>query len=117
MKKMILILVLSLMLIGCKQEANQAVAKLAEVVASQSIPDDKELTKHLGSDNCLKEYKDYFVYNPIKAFATSTDGSCGWSGETMESIDAAKKMALEYCEQFREDGEPCKVVELDGKWQ
>ena len=106
-----------LLLLGCQQKVDQAVEKVSEVLAVIALPSKAEIVKHLGSDNCYEEFKTYWDYEPTKAFATATDTSCGWSGSNMESVEAAKAEALKYCEENREEGTPCLVVNVNGKWQ
>jgi hypothetical protein len=115
MKKITLI-GLVLVLSGC-QQANQAVEKVTELVSMIGKPSKEEILKHLGSDNCYQEFITFLDYEPIKAFATASDTSCGWSGSNMETVEAAKAEALQYCEENRESGTPCVVVNVDGKWQ
>jgi hypothetical protein len=123
MNKLLLICVF-LLLAACQQKEAETPVEAAETTTENGLPvlvpvtaEDKEIVKKLGSDNCFAEYKDYLTYKENVAFATSTDGACGYSGELHKSVDEAKKEAVETCETYRDDGEPCKVVNVNGKWQ
>jgi hypothetical protein len=111
--KKIIILLLLISITGCGQASD----KISEIISIINKPSKNDIVKHLESDNCLKEFYTYWEYEPIKAFATSSDGSCGWSGSGFETDEAAKQEAITYCEQNRENGTPCKVVDLNGNWQ
>ncbi len=111
MKKLLTILLLT-SLTGC----GDVIEKASDIIDILNKPSKKQIVQHLGSANCLKEYYDYSDYSSNKAFATSSDESCGWSGSHHETIEAAKKEAVEYCEQNRKGGTPCKVVDVNGRW-
>jgi hypothetical protein len=85
--------------------------------------EDKTMIDKLGADTCLDAYKDYLTSPKHIAFATiryetMPETSCGYSDGGHKTIAEAKKIALEACEDYREEGyvEPCKVVSVDGKW-
>ena len=59
---------------------------------------------------------DYWNALSHKAFASSDEGSWGWSG-SLGSAEEARERAKERCERHRPvHDRPCRVVNVDGKW-
>ena len=103
-----------------EQNAAEVAEAADEAAAPAVVPDTaeaKEIVAKLGSDNCFLEFKEYMTYKHNAAFSTSTDGACGWSSESLKTEDEAKKEAVASCEDYRDTGEACKVVNVNGKWQ
>jgi hypothetical protein len=116
--KKIIFMMLFIPLAGCGDSAD-LIGKGADLISDvlSTKPSNNDIVKHLGSDNCLKEYEAYWDTASNKAFASAGDGSCGWSASNHETADAAKKEAIDTCEEYREEGTPCQVVDVNGRWQ
>jgi hypothetical protein len=128
----LLLICVFLLLAACQQKeaetaadnaSEQNAAELAEAADEEAGPvvlvtaEDKEIVAKLGSDNCLAEFKEYLTYKENAAFATSTDSACGYSSESLKTVEEARNEAIATCEKYRKDGEACKVVNINGKWE
>lgn len=61
-------------------------------------------------------YRIYWPYATHKAFAVSSGGAFGYSGQRMLSRELATKEALRYCNQYRAASTPpCKILSVDGE--
>lgn len=80
---------------------------LLSTMATEALAAPGQLTP-----GCVKQYALYQAKPASKAFATSSNGYCGWAWRTKSSsaeLEVAKNKALGYCMQYA--GTECRVVE------
>lgn len=85
--------------------------------SSNPPPSAEESGKYIATSSGVDSLRtEYWNAKSHKAFASSDEGSWGWSGN-MLSADGASEQARANCERHRAARDrPCKVVNVDGKW-
>ena len=80
-------------------------------------PAPEETDKYIAAATGVDSFRtEYWNAPGHKAFASSDEGSWGWSG-TMPSADEAREHARQRCERHRPARDrPCRIVNVDGNW-